>query len=386
MVGELAHLWLCAAVCGVAGIPPGIVHDLRTPVRKATYFTPFQSQTLAAINRYRTLLDLPPMQLDPNLCSAAQAHSRYLTVNKCFTHDEEPGRPGFTGTMPWDRVRTAGYTSRCSEGLSSATDPAVAVAQLMAAPYHRIPILEPVQIAVGVGRDHAGSTIEFSSKPGAAGVVVYPADGQGGVATKWQAREEPDPLRMHASNQPVGYVISYHAFLADGVKAKFGQATLTADDGKSVECFVNTPGTDDHLENALLLIPTHPLQPGTHYTATVEASAGEGADISRTWGFMTAVASPGSSMTLRVQARPGGRGSLLKMQIANRGAAPSGRLILSISVPGKPEMRGRLPVLSSGDVFEVEVSARGGKGVVRLVDRQRKMVTGSPFDIRRSSR
>lgn len=393
MFAAHALLWLLASLGSSANLPPSdrdlSIHPAEV-AHDPAIFSPFQKDALATVNRYRALLDLPIMRLDPALCTAAQAHSRYLAVNKQFGHDEKPGRPGFSGVMPWDRVRTAGYPNGCTEDISSNTDAAGAIHQLMAAPYHRIPFLEPTPVALGVGRGDNSTTLEFDGKPGAAGVVVYPADGQGGVPPSWRALEVPNPLRMHNAKMPVGYVISYHAFLAEGTRVKFRGSKLVGEDGQIVPCYRNTPENDDHLENAILMIPMRPLDPSTKYTATVDAVAGEGLDISRTWSFMTA-RSTGAGISMKVRGRPGGLGAVLTLQISNRGKNSSGPLHVVIGAPGKQESRAKLPAIAAGDVIEVAISVKSAYGQVRLLSNSRsskasQVAVPASYDVRTAAR
>ena len=56
----------------------------------------------------KALKPKPPLVFNLELLDAARKHSHYMTLHG-LGHDEVPGRPGFTGASPGDRMKAAGY-------------------------------------------------------------------------------------------------------------------------------------------------------------------------------------------------------------------------------------------------------------------------------------
>lgn len=276
-----------------------------------TTLDPYQTNALAATNEIRRSLNLPPFRPDASLSAAARAHSEYVTRNRRAGHFQQENLPGFVGNNPADRVAAFGYAGgEIAEnvGVGSQTVSS-AVSGLFDAPYHRLPFLHPGAALLGVGYS-AGEgrssppclTMAFGM-PDAYGeaTVVYPREGQTNVPTSWDGNENPNPLRFYASARRgrVGYVISFSYFAErdanrprDGFDEKKSiivrDATLVRDaDDAPVSAYVNTPASDEELDNTALLIPRAPLAPGTVYRVTVQATSADGKDISRTWRFTT---------------------------------------------------------------------------------------------------
>jgi uncharacterized protein YkwD len=414
-MGLTALIGLCATVYGAAGLElpasaplaaaiagvAGPFHPAEMEFSPALFTQP-QRDALDAANHYRSQMGLPPMRLHPALCDAAQAHNHYLSLNGRFTHEQEASSRGFTGRMPWDRARAAGYPFGCAEDITSHSAPAAAVEHLMAAPYHRVPFMEPAPVALGVGSGAAGTVLEFDGKPGAEGVVVYPADGQKGVPTNWDGLENPSPLRFHSPRGSVGYVVSYQVYLPEGSGLVVKSAKLMAADGTDIACFRNTPSVDEHLKNGVLLIPQKPLKAGTIYRANVEAATDDGKDLSKSWSFTTepaqvvsapvrkSVSASAGTMRLTVRSRPGGMGALLTFNIQNRGKRRAGPFYLSVVLPQNFEARALIPAISAGKRIEMRASVKSATGQVRLLTVPKKGVKlaaigFTSFDVRSAS-
>ena len=56
----------------------------------------------------KALKPKPPLVFNLELLDAARKHSYYMSLHG-LGHDEVPGRPGFTGASPADRMKAAGY-------------------------------------------------------------------------------------------------------------------------------------------------------------------------------------------------------------------------------------------------------------------------------------
>ena len=274
----------------------------------------YQTNALAAANEIRRSLGLPPFRPDAALSAAAQAHSGYVTRNRRGGHFQQENLPGFVGATPGDRIAAFGYAGgEIAENVGvGSLSVSSAVTGLFDAPYHRLPFLHPgaallgVGYAAGEGRSYPPClTMEFGMPDThAEATIVYPREGQTNVPTSWDGNENPNPLRFYSSARRgarVGYVISFSYFAGrdpdrsrrsndeDRKAIIVRAATLMRDaDDTPVPVYVNTPSSDEELDNTALLIPRTPLAPGTTYRVTVEAvSAAGGRDISRTWRFTT---------------------------------------------------------------------------------------------------
>lgn len=94
--------------------PPGA--EPRLPSSTSIDFAMFRSE-MGAIR------PAPPLVFDVRLLDAARKHSHYMILNS-QGHDEQAGKPGFTGTDPSARVRAAGWNGGAAENcFRDAADP-----------------------------------------------------------------------------------------------------------------------------------------------------------------------------------------------------------------------------------------------------------------------
>lgn len=245
-----------------------------------------QLQMLELANRYRSDLGLPLFRMDDRFNAAADAHSNYLKQNRRSGHFEREGEPGFTGVTPADRLEGLGYFGSSFEGTASRIKSMEdGVRLLFDAPYHRLPFLYPGEVLFGSGFYPGHISLKFGFMP-LAQTVLSPAHGQSNVPTFWEGPENPDPLRLHGVTGRVGYpIILMHPSPA-GTKMKV-TSTVLRQGSEVVPVFLNTPQNDEHLDDALFIIPKQPLKPQTTYTVEVKAQSGENKDASRTWSFTT---------------------------------------------------------------------------------------------------
>lgn len=275
-----------------------------------------QAKAFLVANRFRRTLGLPDFSLDSRLCASALAHARYLDQTHGFGHAQQASLPGFVGAGPGERNAAFGFSGGCYEDMSSGV-PSVAapVRGLFDAPYHRIPFLQPGAPAFGAGFAGDNCALEFGMTTLAGAneqaVVVSPCHGETDVALSWDGVETPSPLRVHGDRAggPVGYPIAFACFAPDSgaeggpVRLRVSRATLTVEDtSAAVPFLLNTPDNDDHLSNAVLLIPTHPLLAGTTYRVSIQAEA-DGRDVSRSWTFTTTSRETGDNATRLAAAR-----------------------------------------------------------------------------------
>ncbi len=244
---------------------------------------------LAKINAYRLAAGAGTARLDPALMQSAQSHVAYYDANKgdpslagMGLHQERPDAPGFTGATMGDRARAAGYRSGAVTENAGFGGVASAIDWYMNTVNHRLPLIHPSAVDLGYAQDGDGfGVIDVglrSEKNATAVPSVYPADGATGVPTSWDAAETPDPLP--GVPRPVGYPLTVAFAVSHRVDYK--TLSLAGPDGQPLE--IETPTTA--WMRAVAIIPRQPLQPGTSYTARVEALV-DGRPVTREWGFTT---------------------------------------------------------------------------------------------------
>jgi hypothetical protein len=320
----------------------------------------FDAAQIAALNEanaYRRAMGISPLRLNRSLCAAATAHSSYLTRNRLFAHDEDPQLPGFTGLHPWDRVRAFGYRSNgLSEDVGGGDSPAHAVDGLFAAPYHRMPFMNPGVTDVGFGwagdRPPGGIlTVDIASEGQIDRFTVYPYNGQTDVPLSWGGGESPDPLRLHpTAKTPIGFPINFSAQGTLGVSHfTVERAELRTAAGTPVQFFLNSPDNDNALHNACVLLPEKPLAPGSDYTARIDFHLEDGRMLSRSWSFRTVTAPPAAQF--RASLRTGNaRSTSHRVSIYLRNTGPGaieGFSLVFIDANGRRESQ-TLPRLDSG--------------------------------------
>lgn len=259
-----------------------------TPLDSLPATSPAQNEAFDLVNRYRTDLGLPPVVHDPRLSHAALLHSTYLGLNDATGHGERPGTPGYLAQSGAERLEAFGWIGSSWEGVNFGTDSiAESIQGLFDAPYHRLPFMQPGEIAFGSGFADKRCTVEFGASEDAA-VVVSPADGQKDVPCTWRNFEKPNPLRVHKSDARVtGYPIVLANFAVDFPPLGAITGTLTDANGRAVPCWFNSPANDDQLKNGCILIPQSPLRPGTTYRYSFKGVDAKGTPISAGGSFTT---------------------------------------------------------------------------------------------------
>lgn len=256
-----------------------------------------QREALEAANALRRKLSLPLLSLDVRLCASSLSHSSYLQKNRASGHTQTPGKPGFTGVEPHQRMQAFNYPGlKTGENVAQApverNTILEATRRLFDAPYHRKPFMDPGLEDFGAGVLGNYTTLNFGSlRPlysGPPRIVLYPLPNQKDVPTTFEGNEIPDPLRTHGAKTPCGYILTYFLFAAGNPIIRVTGARLTTAEGTPVPFFLNAPANDDQLTNGAFLIPQEPLEPGTRYTATIQAFTANGINLSRIWSFTTA--------------------------------------------------------------------------------------------------
>lgn len=250
------------------------------------------------INYRRTQAGVPAVTQNVQIDNAALGHSEYLRANNLMSHDQEPGRQGFTGADLGDRLNAAGYTLDRQRGFAygeviSGTNNRSGffmVEELITAIYHRFVIFEPMFRELGTGAATSASgynyfTADFASRngygPGIArgALVTWPFNGQTGVAPNFFSNtEQPDPV---PDRNEVGYPISVHANL-DATLA-VTSFTVRPRGGAVLQVLrVDPIGA----KTAASIVPLLPLRAATTYEVDFTGTV-NGAALTRAWSFTT---------------------------------------------------------------------------------------------------
>lgn len=238
-------------------------------------------QALAMINTYRAWLGLPPMTRHPALEAAAMAHARYYQLNYgdpslagMGLHQEQEGKPGFTGASIDDRARAHGYAGSVNENIGLSGSLTTSVRLFMGTVNHRLPLIDPRYTDIGFGWVSEGDIrIEVImvgapswSEAASPEWIAWPADGTTGVDTHFWG-EAPNPFAGAAF--PVGYPITLKYFGPGDVV--FTSASLVAN-GQPIEILFVT-GSGWLSRCTALMAATSPLEPGVTYTYTITGTA-----------------------------------------------------------------------------------------------------------------
>lgn len=253
------------------------------------------AQAFSMINTYRSWLGLPPMTRNPKLDASAQAHAHYYqlnygdpSLNGMGLHEEDSGKPGFTGASMQDRVEAQGYDGWANENIGLSGSMVTSLDWFIGTINHRLTLIDPRYTDIGLGMVNDGDVkIEVidvgapnwpdTAKPD---WVAWPPDDTTGVSYSFWG-ETPDPFP--SADYPVGYPITLKYFGAGDVS--FSSAAITAN-GQAVPSFDST-GTGWLTTNTDMIAAQAPLQPGTRYTVTVSGTA-NGSGFTKTWSFETA--------------------------------------------------------------------------------------------------
>jgi len=234
---------------------------------------------------------------------AAQGHSDYQRINNTISHEQTPGREGFTGATLADRLAAAGYVFNTSaaraygEVISAASNSSgqYMAEELITAIYHRFVIFEPVFKEIGTGAATSGTgrsyfTANFTANNGygtglARGqVAVWPFDTQTGVPRNFFSdTESPDPV---PDRNEVGYPISVHANINAPVVVQ--TFTVRPRGGADLATRLLSNANDTHTgRSSAAIVPLSPLVAGTTYDVTFAGTV-DGSAVSRNWSFTTA--------------------------------------------------------------------------------------------------
>lgn len=214
------------------------------------------------------------------LDQSATAHMNYMVTNNVIAHEEEPGKPGFTGVTPANRAAAAGYTAASigeviSFPMNAPGNTAEAVRRLFAAPYHGQLMLDNAR-DIGIGtalfQGVQGLTMDFgfpaiSTRQSPTTVLTYPCEGTTGVFA-FNRNETPNPL-PNLQNPTWGQPIMVRGASDLRVTA----ASITGPQGTVALHVIygdgQTPDPEGLITRGWAAIMPVVLTPNTQYTANV---------------------------------------------------------------------------------------------------------------------
>jgi hypothetical protein len=260
-------------------------------------------EALDAVNTLRLAAGAACVNLDLTIAQAATAHCAYYASNKgggdpmCTDspHYEVMGCAGFTGASPGERMRAAGFlSSGGGEVMAFLNDPVGAVQMWVDSVWHRIPILDPATVILGYGAADGCDTIDFGpgNRGNATSVVVYPYDGQTGVTTAFDGRNEGPMPPAPASGWPSANPISMYA---PGLAVTEHELFLNGDSTPIEHVWLDpmSPALPDEqkrmLRNVVFMYGNTPFLPNTSYRVKMSGSYAGGM-LAKEWTFTTGAA------------------------------------------------------------------------------------------------
>lgn len=274
-----------------------------------------RSAGLCYANYRREQVGLPPLTARDALGNTAQSHTQYMLANQVLTHDEQQGKPGYTGATATDRIQAAYPTNATAEvvagankwtsvaGAALSLSPKDAlVVDLVDAPFHRAALLGSYQsagsgYAESVGPGSGGGTAAYyyqtmdladASKPGTdAQMVAYPFSGQADVPVNWVNSENPNPAPGY-EGKTMGYPVSLQAI---NTSLQFDADTFAITDaqGRNVDCLkvdARSSGLSSAARGLAICTPLAPLASQQRYNVAVTGKLG-GQPVNLNWSFTT---------------------------------------------------------------------------------------------------
>jgi len=249
---------------------------------------------LNRINEYRTMFNLPILELDPKLCQSAFLHSKYVAINNSFTHNQDESLPNFLGFSFKDRLEKVGYKGRAREMFCQIDSTPASVELLFDSIYHRLRLMDPEIKYLGYGNyiDNERSIhvfdlgyvsddqakFEWES-------IEYPKKDSKDNKVSWDGTENPNPMPL-GIDKPFGFPIT---LLLKEPILTVTKKVLLDEDNKEVECFFITPENDVYKKqiNAVIIVPLKPLVNGKKYTVEINLKIASGEDKIYKWSFDT---------------------------------------------------------------------------------------------------
>jgi hypothetical protein len=287
---------------------------------------------VAELNAKREANGIPAgITLRDDWTQACKQHTEYMSLNSGQTHNEEPGKPGYTPEGAW-----AGRNS-------------VLGGPFEEAPFHLIQLLAPQLAEMGVYGSCLTTWPGYTRPaPPIPVIYTYPGDGTR-IYYKMRASEDPAPGQFLGLN-PFDYTGPHIYVLPFGVgTGRITAASLTGPAGPVKVGWVDssTPNLGgSYLSMGGIVIPAKPLRPKTTYRASVTFVSDKGESLKHDWSFQTFKRDPDfwirPQSTINVHSKSPAPVTLTVSRL------PSGRVLARRKVhsnqPWNPKLGGRVRV------------------------------------------
>ncbi len=237
---------------------------------------------LGIVNTYRAMSGLAPVTANSTWSAEAEAHSCYMLLNG-ITHDEVPGRPGYTSGGD-----VAGNSGNVAVSSAVSATPRNHIDLWMTGPFHAIGILRHNLRSSGFGLCasadtptpwRSGGTLDvlrgLDGTPRPSQPILFPGNGAT-VPLHSFITETPNPVTMCGWSGAAGLPLI--AMMPSTVSA--ATATLSGPGGPVQTCVLHAGNANDNTaraimagDNAVVVVPRQPLADGV-YTATVTSDGG----------------------------------------------------------------------------------------------------------------
>ena len=235
---------------------------------------------LTVVNYFRAMAGQPSVVDDPAMSFGAMNHSCYMLQNG-ISHDEIPGRPGYT--PEGDNAGNSGNVAVSSAFNETARSH---LELWMTGPFHAIGVLRPGLQSVGFGKCdnqntspwRSGATLNVISglgtTPPRSQPILFPGNGTTTSLNRF-ITESPNPVTMCGWSGTAGLPII--AMMPEGFAGN-PSASISGPSGPIETCVLsanNTTSTAQQIlagDNAVIVMPRSPLANGAH-TVLVTTSA-----------------------------------------------------------------------------------------------------------------
>jgi hypothetical protein len=258
----------------IVGLPDGLAQKLNA---KASSLDPGDADALGHLNGIRIkayegvsgfVRERQPIGLDVELSNSCRAHAKYLENHPEMAakwpdaHEENPEHTDWSAAGAW-----AGGHSVIAPGDG---DGVSAIESWMGTFYHRLPLLDPGLLRVGLGISgdcvvmDSGSMVEFVNQDWHVG---WPPENASNVPTRF-VPELPNPVPGEDQSK-FGYPITLQVGVSiDGSEVEVDMRLL--DGSEVVPCWFSSPQKPTYVElapaGAYCLIPKQRLKASTTYT------------------------------------------------------------------------------------------------------------------------
>lgn len=250
-------------------------------------FIAVDADWLTTVNYFREMSGLAPVGADGTTSAGAALHSCYMLLND-ITHEEVPGKPGFTV-----EGQKAGRNGNVAVSTAMDTPARRHIELWMTGPFHALGILRKDLATVGYGecnradtpKWHSGATLDVLTGLGArtpqTAPILFPGDGSTTSLDRF-ITESPNPLDFCGWTGSAGLPVI--AMMPEVVAGPV-TTSMSGPGGPVQTCTLsalNTTGSAQAIlkyDNAVVAVPRTHLQPGT-YTVTASTAA-----RTVTWSF-----------------------------------------------------------------------------------------------------